>query len=113
VFGADEALAGGLVSRVVPPAELLPAARASAHSFIDRTSAVSIALIRQMMWRMLGASHPMEAHRIDSRAMFHRGRSADVKEGITSFLEKRPPHFTDKVSGNLPSLPWGDEPAYR
>lgn len=113
VFGAEEALAGKLVSRVVPPQELIPAARALARSYIDQTSPVSVALIRQMMWRMLGASHPMEAHRIDSRAMFHRGRAADVREGIASFLEKRPPRFTDSVSCDLPDLPWGDEPGYR
>jgi enoyl-CoA hydratase/carnithine racemase len=113
VFPADEALAGRLVSRVVPPAELLPAARAIARSFIDGTSPVSVALIRQMMWRMLGANHPMEAHRLDSKAMFHRGRSADVKEGIASFLEKRPPRFDDTVSDGWPDLPWGEEPAYR
>jgi enoyl-CoA hydratase/carnithine racemase len=113
VFAAQEALEGKLVSRVVPPEELLPAARALARSFIDKTSPVSVALIRQMMWRMLAAGHPMEAHRIDSRAMFHRGRSADVKEGIASFLEKRPPRFTDTVSGQWPDLPWGEEPTYR
>ena len=113
VFPADEALAGKLVSRVVPPDALIPQARALARSFIDNTAPVSVALIRQMMWRMLGASHPMDAHRIDSKAMFHRGRSADVKEGITSFLEKRPPQFTDTVSRGLPALPWGDEPQYR
>ena len=101
------------LGRVVPPAELIPAARAIARSFIDQTSPVSVALIRQMMWRMLGASHPMEAHRIDSKAMFHRGRSADVKEGIMSFLEKRPSSFTDRVSHGLPALPWGEEPSYR
>ena len=113
VFGAEEALKGGLVSRVVAPAELIATARAIARSYCEKTSAVSIAVIRQMMWRMLGASHPMEAHRIDSRAMYHRGRGADVKEGIASFLEKRPPHFTDTVSGHMPDLPWGDEPRYR
>ena len=62
---------------------------------------------------MLGASHPMEAHRLDSRAMFHRGRSADAREGIASFLEKRGAHFSDSVSRDLPELPWGDEPQYR
>jgi hypothetical protein len=62
---------------------------------------------------MLGASHPMEAHRIDSPAMYHRGRSADVKEGIASFLEKRPPRFADSISSDLPELPWAEEPRYR
>jgi enoyl-CoA hydratase/carnithine racemase len=113
VFSAEEALAGRLVSRVVAPADLIPTARTLARSFIDNTAPVSIALIRQMMWRMLGAAHPMEAHRIDSRAMFSRGRSADVKEGIMSFLEKRPPRFIDTVSGEMPELPWGEEPGYR
>ena len=113
VFPAAEALDGGLVSRVVAPGELIPAARELARSFIDKTAPVSVALIRQMLWRMLGASHPMEAHRIDSKAMFHRGRSADVKEGITSFLEKRPARFTDTLSRDLPALPWEEEPRYR
>jgi enoyl-CoA hydratase/carnithine racemase len=113
VFGAQEALAGKLVSRVVAPDELIPAARALARSYIDGTAPVSVALIRQMMWRMLGAGHPMEAHRLDSRAMFHRGRSADVKEGIASFLEKRPARFSEIVSRDLPSLPFGEEPRYR
>jgi enoyl-CoA hydratase/carnithine racemase len=113
VFGAQEALAGRLVSRVVAPDELTPAARALARSYIDGTAPVSIALIRQMMWRMLGTGHPMEAHRLDSRAMFHRGRSADVKEGIASFLEKRPARFSETVSRDLPDLPFGEEPPYR
>jgi enoyl-CoA hydratase/carnithine racemase len=112
VFGAEEALAGRLVSRVVPAAALVSTAREIARSFIKNTSPVSVALIRQMMWRMLGASHPMEAHRLDSKAMYHRGRAADVKEGIASFLEKRPPQFTDRVSTDLPVLPWGEEPTY-
>jgi len=111
VFGPEEALAGKLISRVVAPEELIPAARALARSYIDGTAPVSVALIRQMMWRMLG--HPMEAHRLDSRAMFHRGRSADVKEGIASFLEKRPAKFGETVSRDLPSLPFGEEPPYR
>ncbi|MEJ0076413.1 MAG: crotonase/enoyl-CoA hydratase family protein [Alphaproteobacteria bacterium] len=113
VFGAEEALKGGLVSRVVGPGDLIATARAIARSYCETTSAVSVALIRQMLWRMLGAAHPMEAHRVDSRAMFHRGRGADVKEGIASFLEKRPQQFTDTVSEHLPDLPWGEEPRYR
>jgi enoyl-CoA hydratase/carnithine racemase len=113
VFPAAEALAGGLVSKVVPAQELLPAAAALAREFTDESSAVSVALIRQMMWRMQGAAHPMEAHRLDSRAMFHRGRSDDVKEGITAFLEKRPARFADKVSTNMPTLsPWLDDPPF-
>ena len=113
VFPASEALAGKLVSRVVAPGELLPAARALAREYSEKTSAVSVALIRQMMWRMLGAGHPMEAHRLDSKAMFHRGRSADVKEGILAFLEKRPARFSDRISADFPQLPWPDEPGYR
>src|SRR3954463_346865 len=113
VFGADEALEGGLVSRVVAPGKLIATARAIARSYSEKTSAVSVALIRQMLWRMLGAPHPMEAHRIDSRAMFHRGRGGEGKEGIASFLERRPPQFSDKVSADLPDLPWGEERRYR
>jgi len=113
VFGADEALAGGQVGRVVAPGQLIETARAVARGYCEKTSAVSVALIRQMLWRMLGAAHPIEAHRIDSRAMFHRGRGADVKEGIASFLEKRPPHFTDTPSPDMPDLPWGEDPRYR
>jgi enoyl-CoA hydratase/carnithine racemase len=113
VFSASEALAGRLVSRVVAPAELIPAARALARQYSEKTSPVSVALIRKMMWCMLGATHPMEAHRLDSKAMFHRGRSADVKEGVMSFLEKRPARFTDRISGDFPNLPWPEEPGYR
>jgi enoyl-CoA hydratase/carnithine racemase len=113
VFPAAEALAGGLVSKVVPAHELLPAARALAREFTEKSAPVSVAVIRQMMWRMQGAAHPMEAHRLDSRAMFHRGRSDDVKEGIAAFLEKRPARFADKVSTAMPPLsPWLDDPSY-
>jgi enoyl-CoA hydratase/carnithine racemase len=93
VFGPEEALAGGLVSEIVEPGALLPTARARAVDIAQHTSAVSVALIRQMLWRMLGADHPREAHRIDSLGMWHTGRSADAHEGVTSFLEKRPPRF--------------------
>ena len=114
VFAASEALAGRLVSAVHPPAELLPAARKLAREFVDNTSSVSVALTRQMMWRMLGAEEPMEAHKVDSRGIFTRGRSADVKEGVTAFLEKREPRFTDKVSTDMPAFfPWWENRPYR
>ena len=107
VFPAEEALAGGLVSRVVAPDALLPTARALALEIAQNTSAVSVALIRQMLWRMLGADHPREAHRIDSLGMWHTGRSADAHEGITSFLEKRPPRFAGRPSTDMPPFyPW-------
>ena len=113
VFPAQEALAGRLVSRVVAPDQLLPTARALAREIADKTAPVSIALIRQMMWRMFGADDPMEAHKIDSRGIYTRGRSEDVKEGVLSFLEKRPAHFQNKVSADMPDyFPWWDEREY-
>jgi len=110
VFPAAEALAGGLVSRVLPADELLPAARALAREVAENTSAVSVALSRQLLWKMLGADHPMEAHKIDSRSIYAMGASEDAKEGVTSFLEKRPARFPMKVSSGLPDFyPWWDE----
>jgi enoyl-CoA hydratase/carnithine racemase len=107
VFDAEEARAAGLVSRVVAPEALLPAARALAREMAAETSAVSVALARQMLWRMLGADHPVEAHRIDSQAMFWTGRSADAYEGVTAFLEKRPPRFPLRPSRDMPPFyPW-------
>lgn len=114
VFDAAEAHAGRLVSRVLPPGELLPAAHALAREIADNAAPVSVALARQMMWRMLGADHPMDAHRVDSRAIFSRGASADAREGVTSFLEKRPAQFPNKVSSDLPPwFPWWEEKPYR
>ncbi|MCB0984398.1 MAG: enoyl-CoA hydratase/isomerase family protein, partial [Ilumatobacter sp.] len=104
VFPAAEALAGGLVRSVHAPEDLLPAAQAIAAEIAENTAPVSVALTRQMLWRMLGASHPMEAHRADSRGILERGRSADAKEGVVSFLEKRPPAFPVKVSDGLPDI---------
>ena len=114
VFPASEALVGGLVSRVVPPSELLTVAHGIAREIAEHTSAVSVALARQMMWRMLGAAHPMEAHRVDSKAIWAMGRSPDAYEGVQSFLEKRPPRFTMKVSRDMPEFfPWWTEPPFR
>ena len=104
VFGATEALDAGLVRSVHPGDELLAAARALASEIAENTAPVSVALSRQMMWRMLGASHPMEAHRVDSRGIKERGNSADSREGVMSFLEKRPPVWVDKVSDGLPEI---------
>jgi enoyl-CoA hydratase/carnithine racemase len=113
VFTAEEALAGRLVRSVHPREEVLGAARALAAEIADNSAPVSVALARRLMWTMLGAAHPMDAHRADSRAMFSRGQSDDAREGVTSFLEKRDPVFRDRVSDGLPELfPGRDEPAY-
>src|SRR3954465_15317532 len=114
VFPAQEALAGRLVSKVVPPDDLLPTARALAREIAGKTAPVSVALIRQMMWRMLGADDPMEAHKVDSRGIYARGRSDDVKEGVVAFLEKRPAVFKNTVSADMPDyFPWWSEREYR
>ena len=104
VFSAQEALAGGLVRSLHPQGELLDAARALGREIADNSAPVSVALARRMMWTMLGARHPMDAHRADSQAMFARGQSADAAEGIASFLEKRPARFPDRVSDGLPDV---------
>ena len=114
MFPASEALAGGLVSRVTEPADLMPAARALAREIADNTAPVSVALSRQMIWRMLGADHPMEAHKVDSRFIYERGRSADTKEGVVAFLEKRPAKFPGKVTTDMPkSFPWWSKREYK
>jgi enoyl-CoA hydratase/carnithine racemase len=113
VFTAEEALAGGLVRSVHPVDEVVPAARALAAEIASEAAPVSVALARQLMWTMLGASHPMEAHRADSRAMFARGQSADAFEGVSAFLEKRPAAFPDRVGDGLPELfPGREEPDF-
>ncbi|MEQ8486342.1 MAG: crotonase/enoyl-CoA hydratase family protein [Pseudomonadales bacterium] len=107
VFPAQEAFERGLVRSLHAKDELLPAARAIAREIADNTSAVSVALLRQMMWRMLGADHPMEAHKVDSRGIYHLGRGADAREGVESFLEKRPARFPGRVSKDMPEFfPW-------
>lgn len=114
VFSAQEALDGGLVRSVHPADQLLSAARELAREIADNTAPVSVALSRRMLWRMLGASHPMEAHRADSRGIMERGRSADSKEGVVSFLEKRAAVYPDLVSDGLPDIfPGWEDPEFR
>ena len=113
VFSADEAHRGGLVSRVVAPEALLDTARGIAQEIAEHTSAMSVALSRQMLWRMLAADHPMEAHRIDSKGIYWMGQRPDAAEGVLSFLQKRAPEFTLKPSTDMPPYyPWWDEPAF-
>ena len=112
VFGAQEALDRGLVRSLHAPEDLLPAARALAREIADNTAPVSVAITRQLLWRMAGADHPMEAHKADSRAIQSRGAAGDAKEGVSSFLEKRAPVYPDKVSSDLPDIwpEWGEHP---
>ncbi len=114
VFPAEEALRGGLVRSVHKPDDLLPAAYALAREITENTSAVSVALNRQLMWKMLGADHPMAAHRLDSKGIYARRLSDDAKEGVLSFMEKRKPAFPMKVSDGMPSFfPWWEPPQFR
>lgn len=107
IFQADEAHAARLVSKVLPPEQLLETARALAKEMSTGTSAMSVALSRQLLWRMIGADHPMEAHKIDSKCIFWMGQSADAHEGVASFLEKRPAEFKLKPSQEMPPFyPW-------
>lgn len=113
LVSAAEAQAGGLVQSVHEPDDLLAAARSIAASYAENSAPVSVALTRQMLWRMLGADHPMEAHKIDSRCVFSRGRSDDVREGVSAFLEKRMADFPNTVSKDMPGFyPWWEEPQY-
>jgi enoyl-CoA hydratase/carnithine racemase len=113
VFNAEEAKEGGLISEIVSPELLLVRATEIAREIAENTSAVSITLTRQMMWRMLGENHPIEAHRVDSKAIFHLGQSNDAKEGIDAFLDKRSAQFSDSVNTDLPDFfPWWEEPEF-
>ena len=113
VFDAEEAWQGGLVRSLHEPDELLPEAFKLAREIADNTAAVSVAMVRRMLWSMLGADHPIEAHKVDSRGIFALGRAADAKEGVMSFLEKRPPSFPGKVSSDMPSFfPWEKKREY-
>ena len=113
IFDAAEAKGGGLVRSVHPQAELIEATRALAREIAENTSAVSVAMTRAMLWRLSATEHPMMAHRIDSRAIYRLSKGADAKEGVQSFLEKRPPAFPAKVSSDMPDFyPWWEEPPF-
>lgn len=110
VFDAEEAHKGGLIRSIHAPSELMSTANGLAREIADNTSAVSVAMTRAMMWRLPSGDHPMDAHRIDSRAIYRLSRGADAKEGIASFLEKRSPQYPAKVSEDMPDFyPWWDE----
>ena len=110
IFDAQEALEKRFVRSVHKENDLMPAARDLAHEFAEQTSSVSVTMIRHMMWKMLGADHPMEAHKIDSRGVYFTGKSADAHEGVQSFLEKRPAQFSGKVSTDMPEFfPWWEQ----
>jgi enoyl-CoA hydratase/carnithine racemase len=114
VFKSEEALAAGLLRSLHEPDQLLPAARGLAQEFVDNASAVSIAMVRQMMWRMLGAPHPIDAHEVDTAGIAALGKSGDAREGISAFLEKRKPDFKDRVSQNMPAFfPWWQDRKFR
>jgi enoyl-CoA hydratase/carnithine racemase len=113
VFDAEEAKAGGLVRSIHAPEDLMHTARSLAAEIAENTSALSVAMTRAMMWRLSSADHPMEAHKIDSRAIYRLSRGADAKEGIASFLEKRKPMYPGTVSADMPDFyPWWDRRTY-
>ena len=113
VFSAEEALRSGLIRSLHSPADLLSSANEIAREIAQNTSAISVALSRQMLWRMLGADHPMEAHKIESRGIYYTGKSLDAREGVESFLEKRSPEFESKPSTDMPDFfPWWKERSF-
>ena len=110
----QEALDKGLVTEVTPEDKLLERAEEIAADFVEATSSLSVTLIRQMLWKMLGADHPMEAHKIDSRGVYSLGKTGEASEGVMSFLEKRKPNFPGKVSKDLPEFyPWWDDKEFK
>ena len=114
VFDAEEALNGGLIRSIHSKDSLVDEAKKIANEIIENTSPVSVSMTRQMLWKMLGADHPMEAHKVDSRAIYELGKGEDTKEGVNSFLEKRPPEFPSKVSKDMPDFyPWWDEKEFK
>ncbi len=114
VFSPEEAKEGGLIRSIHPADKLLDEANKIAQEIVENTSAVSVAMTRQMLWKLLGADHPMEAHKVDSRAIYELGQGGDAKEGVESFLEKRSPEFPSKVSEDMPEFyPWWEERKFK
>ena len=114
VFSPEEAKEGGLIRSIHPANELLDEANKIAQEIVENTSPVSVAMTRQMLWKLLGADHPMEAHKVDSRAIYELGQGGDAKEGVESFLEKRSPEFPSKVSKDMPEFfPWWEERKFK
>ncbi len=114
IFDAQQALRGGLIRSVHAQGELIDAARGLAREIAANTSAVSVAMTRAMLWRLPSGAHPMDAHKVDSRSIYRLSKSADSKEGVQSFLEKRPPAFPGRVSADMPDFyPWWEEPTYK
>ena len=110
IFQPTEALEKGLITEITSEEDLLKRAKEIASDFVDSTSSLSVTLIRQMLWKMLGADHPMEAHKVDSRGVYFLGKTGEASEGVLSFLEKRDPNFPGKVSKDLPEFyPWWTE----
>tara|TARA_Y100000590_G_scaffold168034_1_gene192204 strand:- start:401 stop:1282 length:882 start_codon:yes stop_codon:yes gene_type:complete len=114
VFSAEEAKEGGLIRSIHSADKLLEEANKIAQEIVENTSSVSVAMTRQMLWKLLGADHPMEAHKVDSRAIYELGQGGDAKEGVESFLEKRSPEFPSKVSEDMPEFyPWWEERKFK
>ena len=114
VFSPEEAKEGGLIRSIHPADKLLEEANKIAQEIVENTSAVSVAMTRQMLWKLLGADHPMEAHKVDSRGIYELGQGGDAKEGVESFLEKRSPEFPSKVSEDMPEFyPWWEERKFK
>jgi len=112
-FLSEEALAKGLVNELVPADAVLERAYERARLIVETAAPVSVSMNRYLAWQMLGASHPMDAHRLESRAILRRGMSEDAREGVMSFLEKRQPAFPGQVPDGLPQgWPYTSQPEY-